>query len=747
MSAFEDRAALAAPDEPASPSSDELPSTRARGVAADHTALEAELQKRMRQLTEAQAVARLGHWELDIASGRLDWSDETFRIFERSREDFVPTDESFHAAIHPDDRALVDAAYGSSLAGQRQYQVIHRIVTPDGRIKWVEERCTHFFAAGGAPLRSLGTVQDVTERVLIEQERRRWAAVYENSLEGVMITDPALRIVDVNRAFTQISGYSREELLGQEPSMRKSDRHDGAFFAALSEALRTQGRWQGEVWNRRKDGRVLPEWISVSAVTDDAGTLLNYVCVVTDISALKDSESRLEYLATHDALTGLPNRALITDRLRHAFQRAQRRQHPLAALFVDLDGFKAINDTLGHAVGDRLLVAVGERLCTRMRRSDTVGRLGGDEFLVVLEDVRTRQDVARLAAGLVEDMTRAFAIDGHELYVGASIGIALCPGDAASAEDMVRNADTAMYRAKEEGKSTFAFYDAEMTSSARRRLVLEARMRQAMAGNAFQLLFQPKVSLRDGRIRAAEALIRWHDPELGHVPPDQFIPVAEANGLILAIGEWVLRESCRALARLRAAGCDMHHVAVNVSALQIQRGQLFDLVQQVLAECGLAPGDLEIEVTESLLIHHPEQAARVLGALRESGVRLALDDFGPGWSSLGSLKRFPFSALKIDRDFVAGIGTDPNDEAIVRAVVAMGQNLQLEVVAEGVECAAHVEFARALGCDYVQGYHFSPPVGLERLEELLRAPLVSGRDGAAGRPAVRHAPAQTRSPR
>ena len=720
MSSFDDRAALCAREEPAAVSIDEALPESAHRVNAERIALEAELRKRMRQLTEAQTVARLGHWELDIASGVLEWSDETFRIFERNRQDFASTYDSFKGAIHPDDRALVDAAYRSSLAEHRQYQVVHRIITPAGAIKWVEERCTHFFDADGSPLRSLGTVQDVTERVLMEQERRRWAAVYENSLEGVMITDPQLRITDVNGAFTQISGYSREELLGRQPVMRRSDRHDASFFAALWESLRTRGKWQGEVWNRHKDGRVLPEWLSVSAVTDDAGMLMNYVCVVTDISAIKDSESRLEHLATHDALTQLPNRVLVTDRLRHAFGRAQRQRSLLAGLFLDLDGFKGINDTLGHAVGDRLLVAVGERLCARIRQSDTVGRLGGDEFLVVLEDVSTRQDVARLAGGLIEDMTRSFDIDGQQLYVGASIGIALYPGDASSAEELVRNADTAMYRAKEEGKSTFAFYDAEMTSSARRRLTLEGRMRQALAGNAFQLLFQPKVSLRDGRIRAAEALIRWHDPELGQVPPDQFIPVAEANGLILPIGEWVLRESCRALARLRAGGCDMHHVAVNVSALQIQRGNLFELTQRVLAQCGLAPQDLEIEVTESLLIHHPEQAARVLGALRESGVRLALDDFGTGWSSLGSLKRFPFSALKIDRDFVAGIGRDANDEAIVRAVVAMGQNLRLEVVAEGVESAAHVEFAAALGCDYAQGYHFSPPVTIERIEEMLR---------------------------
>ena len=720
MSSFEERAALCAREEPAADSRDRFLPASPRGATAERSALEAELHKRMRQLTEAQAVARLGHWELDIASGALDWSDETFRIFERDRDDFVPTNDSFHAAVHPDDRRLVDEAYQSSLAEHRQYLVVHRIITPGGAIKWVEERCTHFRDTDGRPLRSLGTVQDISERVLIEQERRRWAAVYENSLEGVLITDPALRITDVNRAFTQISGYSREELLGQQPAMRKSDRHEASFFAALWESLRTQGRWQGEIWNRHKDGRVLPEWMSVSAVADDAGTLLNYVCVVTDISAIKDSESRLEYLATHDALTQLPNRALVTDRLRHALGRAQRQRSSLAGLFIDLDGFKAINDTLGHAVGDRLLVAVGERLCARIRPGDTVGRLGGDEFLVVLEDVRARQDVARLAEGLIEDMTRSFEIDGQQLYVGASIGIALYPGDACSAEELVRNADTAMYRAKEEGKSTFAFYDAEMTSSARRRLTLEGRMRRALAGNGFELLFQPKVSLRDGRIRAAEALIRWHDPELGQVPPDQFIPVAEANGLILPIGEWVLRESCRALARLRAGGCDMHHVAVNVSALQIQRGNLFELTQSVLAECGLAPQDLEIEVTESLLIHHPEQAARVLGALRASGVRLALDDFGTGWSSLGSLKRFPFSALKIDRDFVAGIGRDANDEAIVRAVVAMGQNLRLEVVAEGVESAAHVAFAAALGCDYAQGYHFSPPVTIERIGRMLR---------------------------
>jgi len=701
-------------------SQDDPPAPPERG-GVDRVALEAELHKRMRQLTDAQTVARLGHWELDIPSGVIDWSDETFRIFGRDPRSFRPSYAAFLDAIHPADKELVDAAYTQSLRDRRPYEVVHRVLMGDGSARWVEERCSTFFDVDGTPLRSLGTVQDVTERIELEQERRRWAAVYENSLEGVIITDPELRIVDVNRAMLEISGYAREELIGSDIAMRNTDRHDEGFYRALMQTLREQGRWQGEVWSRHKDGSARPEWISATAVSDSRGALINYVCVITDIRALKDSEQRLEYLATHDALTRLPNRALISDRLQHAIERAARDDSTLAVAFVDLDGFKAVNDTLGHQAGDRLLVAVAERLCAGLRASDSVGRLGGDEFLVLLEAIRTREDVGRIAAGLIEDMARGFDVEGQPLYLGASIGIALFPGDATRAGELIRNADTAMYRAKAEGKSTFAFYEAQMTAVARQRLRLEGRLREALPANEFRLCFQPKVSLRDGRIGAAEALLRWENPELGRVGPDQFIPVAESNGLILPIGEWVLRESCRALAALRAEGLGLGHVAVNVSALQIQRGNLFDLVRRVLHEHGLQAQDLELEVTESLLIHHPEQAASVLGSLRDLGVRLALDDFGTGWSSLGSLKRFPFSALKIDRDFVAGIGHDASDEAIVRAVVGMGRNLGLEVVAEGVETDAHVAFAAGLGCDYAQGFHYSPPVPLERIKELLCA--------------------------
>jgi diguanylate cyclase (GGDEF)-like protein/PAS domain S-box-containing protein len=683
--------------------------------------LQRELARRMRQLTDAQTVARLGSWELDIPSGRLEWSDETYRIFDHEKNQGSPDYQSFLDCIHPDDKDLVDRSYRESLQAHSRYEVAHRIVCRDSSIRWVMERGSHFHDGDGNPLRSIGTVQDISESVRIEEERKRWQVVYDNSIEGVMITDAQSRIVDVNPSFTAITGFTREQALGRTPAMLRSARHDEAFYKSIWDSIRSSGRWQGEIWNAHRDGLERPMWLGITAVTDNAGAVSSYIGIFSDISELKQTQMQLERLASHDTLTDLPNRTLIADRLRHAMEHSLRQGSSLAVLFIDLDGFKNINDTLGHAIGDRLLVAVARRLGDRMRHSDSVGRLGGDEFLIVLEQVREREDVARISTSVINELMRPFDVDEHTLFAGASIGIAMYPGDGLTAQELIRNADTAMYRAKQDGKSTFSFYDAQMTVSARQRLTLEGRLRRALGNDEFHLVFQPKISLADGRVRAAEALIRWQSPDLGMVAPDVFIPVAEANGLILPIGEWVMQQSCKAMRELRDSGLDLGHIALNVSALQLQRGRLLQLVMDAIGEQRLAPADLEVEVTESLLIREPEKAAHVLGGLRSLGVRLALDDFGTGWSSLGSLKRFPFTALKIDRGFISGIGRDSCDEAIVRAVVAMGKNLQLEVVAEGVESAGHAAFAAELGCDFAQGYHYSEPVTLRRFAQLLQA--------------------------
>jgi diguanylate cyclase (GGDEF)-like protein/PAS domain S-box-containing protein len=579
----------------------------------------------------------------------------------------------------------------------------------------------------GRVIGTVGIARDISERRKSEEELRLSANAFDSIADGILVTDPHQRIVSVNKAFTRITGYSENELIGRTPKALQSGRHDDNFYSDMWSELQETGHWKGEIWDRRKSGEVYPQLLSISAIRDQAGALTHYVGVSTDISSLKRYEEELHHQAHHDALTGLPNRALFQERFGETLNRAQRHGHQCAILFLDLDHFKNINDSLGHAVGDLLLQAVAKRLASSVREVDTVARFGGDEFAVLLDVIDDSQGAATVAQKLLDVLASPFQIEAHEFFVSASIGIGCYPQDGERAEDLFKNADTAMYRAKSEGRNNYQFFSIEMNAKALENLQLSNALRAAIERKELLLHFQPCVELRSGRVSSVEALVRWNHPELGMVPPARFIPIAEETGLIEQVGNWVLRTACAQMRAWRDAGFQLDRIAVNLSARQFRRPELTDYVATVLKDVGLPADCLELEVTESVVMRDPDGASQVLARLKAMGISIAIDDFGTGYSSLSYLKRFPIDFLKIDRSFVSGVPADTDDVAITRAIVALARSLNLRLIAEGVETAEQRAFLEQHGCDEGQGYLFSKPVPAQDITTRLQ--MV-----AAGRP-------------
>ncbi|HEY6895621.1 MAG TPA: EAL domain-containing protein [Rhodocyclaceae bacterium] len=547
------------------------------------------------------------------------------------------------------------------------------------------------------------------------------AKVFENSKEGILITDSESKILAVNRSFTEITGYDEAEVLGRNPRLLKSDRHDAAFFENLWASLDQADHWMGEIWNRRKNGDVFPALQSVSAVRNDQGVLTNYLGILSDISNRKESEERIRYLTQHDALTGLANRTLVTDRLEQALVFAHRAQRLVALVFLNIDRFKLINDSLGQAAGDILLKKVADRLAESTRPGDTVARLGSDEFVLVMSDVAVENDAEFLARSLLNIVAAPMMVAGQEVVVTASLGVALFPRDGESAAALMQHASAAMHRAKELGRNSIQFYAPRMNTRMLARLELESGLRRALERQEFLLHYQPKVELASGQVVGAEALIRWNHPSMGMVSPGDFIPLAEETGLILPIGEWVLDTACRQLKQWRDEGFTDIALAVNLSGRQFQQENLADIVSHAVQGNELPAQYLELEITESAAMQDPQQTIATLRRLKEIGVRIALDDFGTGYSSLNYLKRFPIDTLKIDQSFVQDITFDPEDAAITCAVISLAHSLKHKVVAEGVETEAQLAFLQRNRCDQIQGYYFSKPLPAEAFTQLMRS--------------------------
>ncbi|MCS6913260.1 MAG: EAL domain-containing protein [Myxococcales bacterium] len=571
----------------------------------------------------------------------------------------------------------------------------------------------------GVRLRTVYLFFDISRLKAAEQGLRLYAEVFSHTHEGILITDRHGCIVDANAAFCRITGYPLEAILGRTLDQLHLAVHDGALHAGIDERLRENGHWGGEVLYRRRDGSLIPLLQNINVVRGAAGEITHTLTVITDITVIKENQARLDFLAYHDVLTELPNRLLFRDRLEQALQHARRDGERLGLLFIDLDRFKNINDSLGHHVGDQLLVAVAQRLRKLLRRTDTIARLGGDEFVVLTEKLGTIDDADRLAHKIITALRRPFDIGGRELHVGCSIGITLFPEDGESADELLRNADTAMYRAKDAGRDGFARFSREWTDDVTSKLVLENDLRVAVRQRRLSLHYQPIVSLSHGRVIAAEALARW--PDAPSVPPDRFIALAEETRLILPLGEWILHEALRQYAAWRSEGLILDYISVNISAMQLASPEFTERLLSLLRVNGLEGRHLQIELTENILMRDTTTSHRVLGDLRSHGIRIAIDDFGTGYSSLAYLKRLPIDNLKVDRSFVHDIPADPNDCAIAAAIIGLARTLGLEAIAEGIESEAQERFLREIGCDTVQGYRYARPLPAERFRTFVAA--------------------------
>ncbi len=800
------------------------------------------------QLNEAQRISRIGSWTLDIPSGRLTWSDQIYRLFEIDPQHFNVSYAEFLKIIHPDDREKVDKAYSDSLTSRTPYEIVHRLLFADGRIKWVRERCTSEFDAAGEPLRSIGTIQDITdpkntadalreaksqlesivgnipamvflkraddlrfellnrageellgykatellgkndydffpkeqadaftardrevlaandvvdipeERISTadgqtrylytrkaalrdasghathllgislditarkhdEAELRIAAAAFE-SLEGMIITDANGVIQRVNHAFSEITGYAAEEVIGMTPRMLRSGRHGIAFYRTMWQTVLETGGWQGEIWDRHKSGHVYPSWLTISAVKDDNDKVTHYIGAQYDITDRKQSEERINQLAFYDQLTALPNRTLLLDRLKQAIAGSARSGNCDALLFIDLDKFKTLNDTLGHDKGDMLLKQVARRLTGCVRSGDTVARLGGDEFVVMLVNLNKQpRDAAAqtetIGEKILAELNLPYRLGGIVHHSTASIGATLFCAGKAEIETLLKQADLAMYKAKAAGRNALRFFDPHMETDVINRAALENDLHEAIEQHQFELHYQAQMS--GGLLSGSEALVRWVHPRRGMVMPTEFIPLAEETGMILPLGKWILNAACRQLANW-SEHPELAHltVAVNVSARQFHKDDFVETVTDILNSSGANPRRLKLELTESLLVEDVESVIEKMNALKALGVGFSLDDFGTGYSSLYYLKRLPLDQMKIDQSFVRDILDDPNDAAIARTIVALAQGLGLGVIAEGVETEAQLDFLAELQCHAYQGYYFSQPLTLEGFEE------------------------------
>jgi diguanylate cyclase (GGDEF)-like protein/PAS domain S-box-containing protein len=532
-----------------------------------------------------------------------------------------------------------------------------------------------------------------------------------------MVTSADRNILYVNPAFTAINGYAAEEVTGT-PALMPCFMNE-APHSEIWHAIKETGHWQGEMIDRRKGGENYTEWLSISTMKNTCGEISHYIAVFSDISERKAVEERVAYMAQHDFLTGLPNRLLLQDRLTQAIAQAIRKQGKLAVIFLDLDHFKTINDSLGHPVGDKLLQEVAGRIKGAVRASDTVSRQGGDEFIIMLQEPGTADTIATAAVKLLSAIAGSYLIDGSEIQVTTSIGISVFPEDGRDSDSLIKHADNAMYQAKGSGRNNYQFFTSEMNRRTLERISLRTKLSHALERQELSLHYQPQVDLQSGRIIGAEALLRWNQPVLGMVSPAQFIPIAEENGLIATIGEWVLREACRQNQEWRKLGLPEITVAANLSAVQFRQKNFGEMVMVIVNESGLTPSAFELEITESVVMHDTAAAIALLQQLKSFGLKLSMDDFGTGYSSLSHLKKFPINKLKIDQSFVRNIMIDADDAVIASTIISMGQNLRLTVIAEGVETSEQLAFLKQQGCHEMQGYYFSKPLPAEKFASLL----------------------------
>jgi diguanylate cyclase (GGDEF)-like protein/PAS domain S-box-containing protein len=639
---------------------------------------------------------------------------------------------SYDGITLPEDRAHVSQAIHHALENNETFDVEYRIRRADGSVCWVLERGVGLRNAHGQLAWIEGFIQDISERMAANEAMleamRRYSSIFEHATEGIFQTTPQGRYLNANPALARIYGHaSPDELIEHLHDIQRLLYVSPARRDEFVRLMHEQGavrNFESQVY--RRDGSVI--WISENAraVRNADGSVQFFEGTVVDITERKQHDAELEYQASHDSLTGLPNRTLLRDRIEQAIVKAQRDNHHVAVVFVDLDHFKLINDSLGHHVGDRLLLEVADRLMACVRGHDSVARQGGDEFVIVLTEQHDENETIAIVSRLLDVISQPWIDEDQEYGLSCSVGISCYPNDGDNPDALLRCADVAMYKAKESGRSTYHFYTPELNEAISERLELENSLRHALERDEFRVYYQPRIEVGSGRILGAEALIRWDCPGKGIVPPDSFISIAEETGLIIPIGQWILQEACRQNSAWQRAGLPPISVSVNLSPIQFRHAGLVQSVAAALAQAALDPAYLELELTESFVMHDAERINVAMQSLKALGVDIAVDDFGTGYSSLSYLKRFPVDRLKVDKSFVRDIDSDPDDAAIVRAIITLGHALGLKVVAEGVETRAHLEFLQQHGCDELQGYYFSRPVPAIEMEAMLHS-MASGR--------------------
>ncbi len=670
-------------------------------------------------LMQAQALAHIGHWELDLIKNSLYWSDEVYRIFGLEPQEFSATYESFLKYVHPEDVDMVNNIYMSSLREKHGYYVEHRIVRENGKIGFVEERCEHEFDSSGNPIKSIGTVHDITRRKNAENELILASAVFEKMNDGVLITDEKQQIVTINSAYMEISGYSIEEIRGKTPNTFSSGWHDKAFYQNMWSELNQNGQWNGEIIDRRKNGELYTAELTIIAMHNKDGKLTNYISIVNDISEKKQKESLIHNLAYFDALTSLPNRVLFQERVMNKIPALHRNSKKMALFFIDMDNFKNINDTFGHFTGDKFLIEVAKSIKDILREQDTLARLGGDEFTVILEDAESVLDIAFVAEKIIERFKAPIIIDGREFYTGASIGISIYPDDGTTYEELVKAADTAMYQVKESGKNSYQFFTQSMNEKITERSLIENDLRSAINKHELFLEYQPKINLETKSVYGMEALIRWNHPGVGLIRPDKFIGISEETGQISQIGLWVAKQAISDAKALHDEGNRLI-ISINVSSKQLNDDAFINDICAIADDIGLDKSYIELEITESHIMKNVDKSLSILNALYKRGFKLSIDDFGTGYSSLSYLKKLPVQTIKIDRSFVLDIDKDEDDRSIVAAIIAMARSLGKDVVAEGSETDGHIDALKFLHCYKIQGYYFSKPLKIEKFREFIR---------------------------
>jgi len=691
--------------------------------------IESKLRRSEETLRLSMASLGQGVWDYDISSGRTYFSQTWLTNICGTNPNTIPNSLEFYKdRIHKDDISLWENEFSSFISGESDtFSQQHRVISPEGTCSnYSDVAMIVSRQPSGKPIRIIGVSTDISEKKKNEDKILLAAAVFEQGAEAAFITDSDARIVSVNKSFSKITGYQESEVLGNTPAMFSSGKHEPNFYKVMWTAINKLGFWSGEIWNRKKNGDIYPEWETITAVRNDNGEIQNYIATFSDMSQKKESEEKIHYLSNYDALTSLPNRILFKELLQSEVSRCIRNNKACALLFIDIDNFKNFNDSLGHDVGDEILLAVSKRLKTVIYGSDYIGRMGGDEFVILLSNMELNKKgvvktVSSIAMNILQSFNEHIAIRDLEIQLTLSIGTVLYPFDSRDATSLFKLADTALYRAKDLGKNNFVFFSQDLSDDLHKRMELEQDIRKALRNDEFMMYYQPQIDISSGEIIGAEALIRWNHPKKGWIPPVQFIPIAEESGLICDIGSWALSTVCQTLSSWNEKGIFKSpcRIAVNICVEQFCEEGFIPSINAAIQDNAIDAKQLEIELTERALATNLNDVSKKLEQIKSLGIAIAIDDFGTGYSSLNYLKHFPLDILKIDRAFISGLPDDQDDLAITKTIISMAKNLGMKVVAEGVEEREQLLFLQSEQCDMYQGYLYSPAIPANEFEQAL----------------------------